>query len=413
MIGVERSLTGEQAIAALSTPAAAANPYPIYDRLRQLAALHPVPGQDRTWFLTEWADCNAVLRSKRFRSGVTADRLRADSRFATSATMQAFAGMLFFIDPPDLVRLRSLVNRAFTPRIVQNVAAYVSELTNGLLDELAAAREFDVVADFAHRIPGSVICEMLGVPREDHAEFSRWNRTIAQSFGPGLAGGSLDGVDAATESLEFYLDQLIAARRVSPRRDDLLSDLIAAEQQTGRLGHDELVRLASILLGAGTETTETLIGGGVAALLGTPDQLQRLRDDPSLDRTAVEELLRFEGPVQLTHARQATEDVVLPSGQTLPAGGTVIAMIPAANRDPAVFPDPQQLDVARTPNRHLQFAAGMHMCVGAGLARTEGAICIPALLRRFRRLRLGAEPTWAMAGGGLRSIASVRVSSGH
>jgi hypothetical protein len=268
----------------------------------------------------------------------------------------------------------------------------------------------DLVEDFAYPLPVIVICEMLGVPVKDQERFKQWGLDVARGLDAILL--PLDSPVAARsvaarQALGGYFRELIAERRAAPRAD-LLSALIAAEEAGDRLSEDELLATSILLLVAGHETTVNLIGNGTLALLRHPDQLQRLREHPEMIGTAVEELLRYDGPVQRT-ARIPSEDVTL-GGKTIPAGEMVMPFIGAADRDPAQFPDPDRLDIGRTPNRHIAFGLGIHFCLGAPLARVEGQIAINTLVQRLPKLALATDSPQFRQSLTLRGLSTLPVA---
>jgi len=281
-------------------------------------------------------------------------------------------------DPPDHTRLRSLVSKAFTPRVVEGLRPRIQQIVDGLIARAQAAGSMDLIEEFAYPIPVNVICEMMGVPVEDHERFKGWSLDIARGLDSVLLPPDSEvprRSAAARHAISDYFRQLIAARRASPR-GDLLSALIAAEEAGDKLNEEELIATCILLLIAGHETTVNLIGNGVLALLRHPDELRRLRQAPALITSAVEELLRY--------------DVTF-GGRTIRKGDMVMPFIGAADRDPAQFPDPDRLDLGRGDNRHIAFGWGIHFCLGAPLARVEGQIAIDTLVRRLPRLALVAE----------------------
>jgi cytochrome P450 len=286
-------------------------------------------------------------------------------------------------DPPDHTRLRKLVNRAFTARTVSRLRPRIVEITDGLLEELARAGEADLLEAFAFPLPITVICELLGIPGADRDRFREWSNVLVSAAGPERIGR------ASAEMAEFLTD-LVAAKRAAPT-EDLLSGLVHVCYEGERLGMAELVSMAFLLLVAGHETTVNLIGNGMLALLRHPDQLAALRRDPSLLPNAVEEFLRYEGPVNLATLRFTTEPVAL-DGVEIPAGEFVLVSLLSANRDGTRFADPDTLDVRRPAGGHLAFGHGIHYCVGAPLARLEAEIAIGRLLERFGDIRLAADP---------------------
>jgi cytochrome P450 len=295
------------------------------------------------------------------------------------------------LDDPDHVRLRALVSKAFTPRLIERLRGRIEALCEELLDAMERERKHeggtDLVAGYALPLPATVIAELLGVLAKDHARFHRWsNRLVSVSSGR-------DMLRALPAALSFvrYLRKLVERRRAGPE-DDLITALIRAEEAGDKLSEDELLAMAFLLLVAGHETTVNLIASGTLALLEHPEQAERLRRDPSLVKPAVEELLRYTSPVEMATERYAREDAEI-RGMTIPRGGLVLAVLGSANRDERHFEDPDALDLARDPNRHLAFGRGsVHHCLGAPLARMEGQIALNALLRRFPSARLAMAP---------------------
>ena len=298
-------------------------------------------------------------------------------------------------DPPKHTRLRTLVSKAFTPAAVERLAPVVQQIVDEAVDAALAHGRMDIMHDLAYPLPVTVIAHMLGVPREDRDQFRKWSNEIVGTAGNVMANLTPEHYRQAlksTRELTDYFRKVVAQRRVQPR-DDLLTAMAKAEEQGDRLTEDELYANAVLLLNAGHETTTNLIGNGTWALLKFPDQRVRLREDPSLAPTAVEELLRYDSPVQFT-SRILKEDMTV-GGKTLKAGQPALLLLGAANRDPAQFPDPDQLDVGRQDNKHVAFGLGPHFCLGAPLARLEGRIVLQTLLRRLPGLRLdGPEPVY-------------------
>jgi unspecific monooxygenase len=311
-------------------------------------------------------------------------------------------------DPPDHTRLRGLVSKAFTPRVVEGLRPRVQQIVDGLLDQNAARGSMELIEDFAYPLPVTVICEMLGVPVEDHETFKGWSREMARSLDPEefLPQDVVERRQRAIESFSEYFSRLIEERRARPR-DDLLSALIAAEEAGDKLTGPELLAICILLLVAGHETTVNLIGNGTLALLRHPEQLQKLRDDPSLARSAVEEFLRYDPPVQFT-GRVALADMEI-GGHVLSKGQQAMLLLASANRDPEVFAEPDRLDITRRENRHLSFGHGIHFCLGAPLARVEGEIAFSGLVRRFEGLHLLTEAPEYKENIVLRGLASLPV----
>jgi cytochrome P450 PksS len=368
-----------------------ANPFPFYARLRAEAPVYPVtlPVRRTAWLVTRYQDVAAILRDERFVKDM-ANALTPEQTARQPWIPPVFRPLIrnmLNLDGLDHARLRGLVQKAFSPQIVEQMRGRVERLCDDLLDPLLRRGNVDLVRDYALPVPVTVISEMLGVPAADRHKFHRW------SVGLVSAGSSRWGLLWAIPSVWFlirFLRKLIRLRRDDPR-DDLVSMLVKVEEAGDRLSEDELLAMVTILLIAGHETTVNLIANGTLALLEHPDQLRRLSDDPSLLRPAVEELLRYTSPVEMASERYAREDVTI-AGVTVPRGSLILAVIASANRDEQQFPDPDKLDITREPNKHLSFGLGAHYCLGASLARMEGQLALAALLRRVKDLRLAAAP---------------------
>jgi len=376
----------------LYSPAFFADPYPTYHALRDHG---PVYQDGHTWFVTRHAHIKAVAHDPRLRKGPVTQALVAGLtpavREAAAPFSDSIARNMLRVDPPDHTRLRGLASKAFTPRTVETLRPRIERLVGELLDAVAPAGRMDAIRDFAYPLPAIVIMEMLGIPPEDRDTFKTWSDDQMAFLGGRFPGDPLAPARRAGDStlvMNDYLRGLIAERRRAPR-PDLISAMVAVEEQGDRLSEPELVATAALLLVAGHETTTNLIGNGLLALLRHPQELQRLRDEPSILPLAVEELLRYDGPVQFVN-RIPFEEIEI-GGVTIPAGDTVMLVIAAANRDPARFPDPDRLDLARRPNDHLGFGFDRHFCLGAHLARVETEIALGALLTRFPDLALAAE----------------------
>ncbi|WNG60711.1 cytochrome P450 [Archangium gephyra] len=363
-----------------------ANPYPLYARLREEAPVFRIqaPGNEVGWLVTRYEDVAQVLKH----GGISKDRLG-------SMNEQQRAKMPWFFkfftplvqnmlsrDPPDHTRLRALVHKAFTPKYVERLRARVQALSDSLLDAAARKGSMDLVEEFAFLLPVTIIAEMLGVPPGDYRKFQHWSNRLVSNTDMTDVLLSVPSVVMFTR----YLRKLIAQRRMS-LGDDLLSALIQAEEAGDKLTPDELVSMAFLLLVAGHETTVNLISGGTLALLQNPEQLERLRKEPDLIGPAVEELLRYASPVEVSTERVTREDITV-GGVTIPRGDLVFAVLASANRDERQFKDPNTLDLGREPNKHVSFGLGIHYCLGAPLARLEGQIAIQTLVNRFPNLRL-------------------------
>jgi cytochrome P450 len=307
---------------------------------------------------------------------------------------EVFTQVMIFRDPPDHTRLRALVSKAFTPKTVEALNDRVAVMLDELLAAVEDRRHMDLMADLAYPLPARVICELLGVPAEDQHLFVHHAPALATGLDPSpmRTPGVVAAADEATRAISDYLNQLIDQRRGQPG-EDLLSGLIAAEEEGERLTREELVATCLLLMIAGHETTANLIGNGMLALFRHPEQAALLRSDPELDRPAIEELMRYDGPIQMTE-RIALEDVEL-GGEHIPKGAMIVLLLGAANRDPDAFSQPDDLDLTRSPNPHTGFGGGSHFCIGAPLARMEARQVIPTLLRRYPNLHpLIDRPEW-------------------
>lgn len=371
-------------------PAFRDDPYPALNRLREIEPVNRTPFG--IWRLTRYDDVVRLLRDvptgvRLADGGLPGEDRRALARPGLFMLQQ---------DPPNHTRLRKLVSKAFTPRAVERLRPRAQAIVDDLLDRAAERGELDGIADLARPVPATLICEMLGVPLADHDRLTEWTaqatHLLAAQFLPEM---QLDASRRAAEDLAGYFSELIAERRARPR-DDMLTELIRAEEEGDRLSPEELLSQAIGLLIAGFETTIGLIGNGVLTLLRHPGELRRLRDDPALTASAVEECLRYDGPIVLT-VRILREDTRF-GDVTIPRDAQVMAMLAAANRDPARFPEPDRFDIARDPNPHLAFGGGTHLCLGTHLARMEAQIALGSLVRRFPDLALASdERAWGLS----------------
>jgi len=374
------------AFAAILDPSARADPYPLYRALRESGPEHI--DESGVWIFSDHATCSAVLRDLRF----SADYEHRTRRFRTEPLSSIPPAAAFLIDPPDHTRLRGLVSNAFTPRMVERLRPGMQQLVDEVLDELEKQETIDLIADFAYPLPVTVGADMLGVPVEEPAEFRRRTQDAAAMLEPIRSAEMIERAEESSAWFFEFFQRLIPERRAHPR-DDLLSALVAAEDAGDKLTEPELITTCIGLLVAAHETARNLIGNGMLALLRHPDQLGLLRRQPELIRSAVEELLRYDSSIQLT-SRVATEAVAIGNVSIAPEEDALI-LIAAANRDPAVFPDPERLDITRQDNRHLSFSTGLHYCLGAALARVEGQVAIETLVRRYPDMRLvDGEVRW-------------------
>lgn len=346
----------------------------------------------RVWVCTRYDDVVRILRDPRFgadRSQITLMKilrpfLRRDPEFA-----QFVDRVLLNLDPPDHTRLRGLVSKAFTPRRIDSLRPRLQTIVDDLLDQIAKRGEMELVRDLAQPLPVIAIAEMLGVPAEDRDRFKVWSAALVQILDPFQGSGGIAPARQANRELNAYFRPLLDKRRSDPQ-DDLLSAMITVEERGERLSETDLLALANLLLVAGHETTTNLIGNAVITLLRHPDERKRLQQHPGLITSAVDEFLRYEGPVQMTE-RVAREDCEI-GGKRIRKGQLVWPVLAAANRDPAHFPDPDRLDLGRVGNHHVSFGMGAHFCIGSQLAKLEAEIAIGSLLERFPDLVGDADP---------------------
>jgi cytochrome P450 len=378
-------------LADILTPVNIANPYVLY---RQIREIDPVYWDERanSWVLSGYADNVSALRDARLSStGFMAETawIPEELRATLEQPIRALTRQMLFLDPPDHTRLRGLVAKAFTPRMVEALRPTIQHIADELLDTAQANGRVELMREFAYPLPAIVIATMLGVPPEDRDRFNTWTG----HFGTLLdtSGSTLEDIFHALSGVSEFLEyfrQIIRKRRTAPK-DDLMQAMINAEEQGDTLSEEELLGNCVLILAAGHGTTTHLIGNGTLALLRNPDQLEQLKAHPSLISSAVAELLRYDGPVQLT-SRRAKEDMHI-GDKAISPGQDVIMLLGAANHDPAQFSEPDRLNLRRPENRHLAFGLGIHFCLGAPLARLEGEIAFSALLRRFPALHRETE----------------------
>ncbi len=375
------------------SPEFQANPYPYYEMLR---ANMPVYFWEDwgMWFLSRYDDNVAALKDARLGHEILKVMTREELGWAPEPPeevmplVQTQRSWMLFKDPPDHARLRTLVHKAFTPHMVERLRARAQAITDHLIDAALANGGMDLVTDLALPLPVTVIAEMLGVPPGDQMVFRSWSNDLAGTLELTESQEVYQRGAQATIEFSAYIRDLIAARRKQPQ-EDLISALVAAEAEHDKLTEDEMVSMGIQLLVAGNETTVNLIGSGTLALLRHPDQWAKLKADPTLVKSAVEELLRFDGPVQLT-GRWVMEDMEF-AGQTFHKGQQVATLLGAANRDPSRFANPSELDITRDPNPHIAFGNGIHFCLGAPLARLEAQIAFATLARRLPDMQLADE----------------------
>ena len=379
------------------------DPYPVYATLR---ARHPVHRSRllRAWLFTRHADVDGILRDHRHfgndpRKGTLSTRQRAMLPPGNEFT-------LLFLDPPDHTRLRRLVAKAFTQRAVNELEPRIRGILGSLLDDVEDPSRFDLMRAVAKPLPVIVMAEMLGVPAEDRERFGIWSARRARLLEPTIGPREREAGEAASRAFDAYFRPIVDARRAEPR-DDIVSALARAEDEGGKLSGRETLNMLRLLLSAGNETSVNMIGNGMLALLRHPDELRRLRDDPGLIPTAVDELLRFDSPVQADFRRVLADCEV--DGHRLRERDNVAVLLGAANRDPEAFADPDRLDVGRSSGAHLSFGRGIHHCLGAALARLQGRIVLETLLERFSHIALLEERPRFRKGLVLRGLESLKV----
>jgi cytochrome P450 len=379
-------------LANLKHPQVRANPYPFYAQLRMQDPIH-WDEEFNFWVLSRYADIASVYQDPRFsraeglQSGF--EHLPATEQTIAEPVYRCFSKTMFYSDPPYHTRLRGLVNKAFTPTAVEQMRPYVQQTVDALLDAIPRDGEMDFIRDFAYPLPILVISQMLGLPAEEREHFKKWSDDLFAILGsvphsPELMEGAAHSLTALTE----YITKLSESRRRQPRTD-LLTALVDATEAGDKLTQEELVANMIILLSAGHETTINLIGNGLLALLKNPDQMQKLRDRPALIAPAVDEVMRYDNPVQIAY-RSAAEDVEI-GGKCIRKGQLVNSILAAGNRDPERFSEPDRFDVTRDEGRNLGFGLAIHFCLGAPLVRLEAQTAFTTLLRRFPKLSLLTE----------------------
>ena len=379
-------------------PAFLANPYPVFQQVRATAPVWQAP--HGRWFLTGYEDTVMLLRDPRFVKGFDSAETLV-RRFGPTALQEPavveLSHMMLMRDPPDHTRLRGLVTKAFTARRIEALRSRIQQLTDQLLDKVAAQGRMDAIRDLAFPLPVLVICELLGIPEADRGYFVNQSSSGAALLNPTPpTREELDTANAGTLESGAYFETLFEQRRRQPQ-DDLITQMVQAEEAGDRLTTEELRANVNLLFAAGHETTVNLIGNGILSLLQHPDQWRKLCADPKLVPNAIEEVLRYESPVQAV-GRVVSQPFAW-HGVELPPGDAVISLLGGANRDPAVFENPESFDICRKDLRPLSFGGGIHFCLGAQLARIEATVVFEALIRRMPSLRLvdAGPPKWRMS----------------
>lgn len=371
-----------------------ADPYPTYALMREISPFHrrtSTDGKTAIWFVTRYADVSALLRDHKRLVKSVANTLTPAQRAALPVSpplLQLISNHMLNLDPPDHTRLRGLVSKAFTQQVVLQMQGRIQAVADELLDDVHVKGEMDLIEDFAFPLPIIVIAELLGIPPRDRRRFRNWsNAFVTPSANLERSAKKMAKAGKVMEDFTQYMRRIFAERRMEPR-DDLISLLLQAEEDGDQLREEELFSMVILLIVAGHETAVNLIGNGVLALLQHPEQLVQLREQPILLSTAIEEMIRYDGPVERATMRFAAEAIPVADGLTIQRGDAVSLILAAADRDPAQFPRPDSFDIARDPNRHLGFGQGIHYCLGAPLARLEGQIAINILLQRYSHLHL-------------------------
>ena len=377
----------------LSTPEFLDDPYPLYHRLRNVEPVHWSDAWD-CWLLTRYDDVNAALHdSKQFSSVGTTERylqqLPADALAEVQPLYKHFTSGMVRLDPPEHTRIRSLTNKAFTPRVVGSLRTRIQRIVDELIDAFQARGRCNLISEFAYPLPAQVFAGLIGFPLEDCDRFKVWSVEIAAFHGTGRADPAVakQSQSALLEARQ-WLSELADDRRRQPR-DDLLTRFVQAEEEGDRLSEAEMFSTCVTFMIGGHETTTNLIGNGMLALLQNPDQWSLIRQNSNRIESTVEEMLRYDAPTQRAH-RIAATDIPL-RGKTIRQGEFIQAVLGAANRDAEQFPEPDRFDITRQNNKHLSFGAGPHYCVGAPLSRLEAQIAIPTLIRRLPNLRLASD----------------------
>ena len=391
----------------LLEPEVLADPYPLYHQLRSEDPVHWDPFL-HAWVVTRYADVVQVLSSFSANRTPTPEQLTAMGLANLSAIATVMVQQMLFMDAPMHTRLRGLCAVAFTPQRVEVMRAHIQGIADRLLDQVQESGRMDLLADFAAPLPAIVTAEMLGVPSSDHVQLKNWSADFAEMLGNFQHNPNrVHGVQRSLENLIEYFRRMLAELRRQPR-PGLVCALLEAQVDGDRLSEEEIIANSILTMVGGQETTTNLIGNGILTLLRNPDQMEQLRNDPSIIQIAVEELLRYESPSQYT-GRLAPEDVEL-GGKKIGKRQAVLAVMGAANRDPERFPDPDRLDLTRKDNRHVAFGWGAHFCFGAPLARIEGQIAFATILRRLPGLRLEPGPIVWRNNLGLRGLTALPVS---
>lgn len=389
-----------------------ANPYPTYHRLREEDPVHRyLIGGD--WIVTRYADVKAVLKSGCVRTDDRPKSIQERNKYLLhkekNLDILAYttSRFLFYMNPPDHTRLRGLVGKGFSSIVVERMRPHIQEIVDELLDKVRHKGSMDIVAELASPLSVSVISKLLGIPKEAQQQLHQWTNVLSRILDPLVSLKEYEAMNQATEEIQEYLRTLIAEREKEPQ-EDFISNLIAAKDQSDRLSQKELLAICTLLFGAGEETTGNTIGNGMLALLQHPNQMEQLKREPTMIQSAVEEVIRYDSAIQML-TRIATDNLEI-GNQTIKAGEKIVLCLGAANRDPAQFQNPDELNINREQNHHLAFADGIHYCLGAALARVETQIAINTLIQTFPDLKLASNKLEWKKSIVIRGLKSLSVS---
>jgi len=388
------------------------NPYPTYHRLREEDPVHRyLIGGD--WILTRYADVKAVLKSGCVRTDDRPKSIQERNKYLLhkekNLDILAYttSRFLFYMNPPDHTRLRGLVGKGFSSIVVERMRPHIQEIVDELLDKVRHKGSMDIVAELASPLSVSVISKLLGIPKEAQQQLHQWTNVLSRILDPLVSLKEYEAMNQATEEIQEYLRTLIAEREKDPQ-EDFISNLIAAKEESDRLSQKELLAICTLLFGAGEETTGNTIGNGMLALLQHPNQMEQLKREPTMIQSAVEEVIRYDSAIQML-TRIATDNLEI-GNQTIKAGEKIVLCLGAANRDPAQFPNPDELNINREQNHHLAFADGIHYCLGAALARVETQVAINTLIQTFPDLKLASNKLEWKKSIVIRGLKSLSVS---
>ncbi|MEG4944797.1 cytochrome P450 [Microcoleus sp. F4-D5] len=389
-----------------------ANPYPTYHGLRNEDPVHRYfVGGD--WIVTRYADVKAVLKSSCVSTDDRPKSIQERNKYFLhkeknlDTLAYTTSRFLFYMNPPDHTRLRGLVGKGFSSVVVERMRPHIQEIVNELLDKVRHKGSMDIVAELASPLSVSVISKLLGIPKEAQQQLHQWTNVLSRILDPLVSLKEYEAMNQATEEIQEYLRTLIAAREKEPQ-EDFISNLIAAKDQSDRLSQKELLAICTLLFGAGEETTGNTIGNGMLALLQHPNQMEQLKREPTMIQSAVEEVIRYDSAIQML-TRIATDNIEI-GNQTIKAGEKIVLCLGAANRDPAQFPNPDELNINREHNQHVAFADSIHYCLGAPLARLETQIAINTLIQTFPNLKLASNKQEWKKSIVIRGLKSLSVS---